>query len=213
MRNRGWTTERETWQNSIQSYQTTTNVDQIISMFHLCTNAGPWMGCVRLCAIDEHLEKHGSTPVTLRWESYALQQDGLHFTQCGQKDFSLELVNALLSALKQGDSLLIVSDSTIGHNGDRVSVDFLTNEFEKHGLHVTIDNVCGSGFASGSRENQHFRARISRRARKCELYDALLFIGGWNDSSHALSTLALCVPSAVKCAYGVIRDCSDTHHT
>ena len=151
-------------------------------MFHLRTNVPPWGSNGDLARIDAALERAGSTPVGLRWDDLPLQDDGLHFTPDGEEEFTERLARAVARTVRVR-SLLVLSDSTIGHDDeDGRAARRLVARFARDGVQLVVDAVCGSGFVAGSvPDNDHFRARISRRLRRRESYSAVLLIGGWND--------------------------------
>lgn len=155
-------------------------------MFHLCTDLPPWGPSHRLRRIDLALAAGGSTAVVLPWHTLELQADGLHFSRSGMRDFAECLVEEMCKArtLHPFSSLLVLCDSTIGHNDAHArDASLVRSLFARRGVRAVVDAVCGSGFVAGSfPDNQHFRARLSGRLRRGERYDAILFIGGWNDA-------------------------------
>ena len=151
-------------------------------LFHLRTNVHTWRSewCQNL---DRVLEEEGSRCVDVDWERIqTLVRDSDHLTERGFLSFSEQLAQILPPLLSGRTSrLLIVSDSTIGHN-DRAgkATRDLKRRFRARGIRVHVDSVCGSGFVAMAREGHHFRARLSSRQAGLP-GTAVLFVGGWND--------------------------------
>lgn len=168
-------------------------------MFHLRTNVPPWGWNADLDRIDAALEQSGSTPMGLRWDDLPLQDDGLHFTPDGEEAFAERLARVAARTVR-ARSMLVLSDSTIGHDDeDGRAARRLVARFARDGVRLVVDSVCGSGFVAGSvPDNDHFRARLSRRLRRRESYSAVVLIGGWNDLHVAPGDLEAAVRGAVR---------------
>jgi hypothetical protein len=61
--------------------------------------------------------------------------------------------------------------------------------------------VCGSGFVAMAYEGQHFRPRLRRVAlRGSKPWDAVVFVGGWNDvhqTAHGLDRVCAAAQACV----------------
>lgn len=169
--------------------------------WHLRTNVAPWSHPT-LQRLDAALEGAGSVPIDLAWHTFDMEEDGMHFTSRGFETFAEDLAREAKERMVPPPSrLLVLSDSTIGHN----DVDengtwtgeagrMLATRMEREmGTFVEVDAVCGSGFVSPG-SGRPFRPRMKRRGDGT----SYLFIGGWNDvptrnESRLLSAATACV--------------------
>ena len=180
----------------------------ISMVYHVVTNVDPWSGELN-SQLDDHMVEASSNPLAVNMTMCELRKgDANHFTERGARQFASLLCNSITAKQLTG-KILIVGDSSIDFN-DR------TRDWKFHGrqssrlrrvlwnkqIHATVDCVSGSGFTSRAWSNEHFRARISRRLRRAERYDAVVFVGGWNDtlSSHKMQRVKLALNSTVSMA-------------
>lgn len=165
---------------------------------HLRTNVEPWVHPT-LQYLDETLLHLGSFPIDIEWDKCEkVRGDADHFTKKGYRAFVEQLVPKI-GELQQ-DYVLIVSDSTIGHNDPWAST-YLSSALQRHNITSRIDVVNGSGFVARASTMEHFRARLSSllrrgalptRGRRC-----VLFIGGWNDAHD--DDRGRCASAALSC--------------
>jgi len=156
-------------------------------VYHLRTNVGPW-ACEDLERLDAALADAGSVALDVPWGTMALEDDGEHFTAEGAAVFGAALASALPAA--GGKRVLVLADSTIGHR----PIPGLPASWH-------VDAVCGSGFVAMAYEGQHFRPRLRRVAlRGGESWDAVVFVGGWNDvhqTAHGLDRVCAAAQACV----------------
>ena len=149
-----------------------------MSVYHLKTNVVPWKDD-RLETLDRELEASGSTSIDLPWKRFELLNDGDHFTERGFRTFA-RLFSKRLHELvgPSGKGVHVIADSTVGFREHWPHA--LTEHLSREGLvNVTVDAVCGSGFATGCESGEHFSRRLSSHA------EIVVFVGGWNDVRDA----------------------------
>ena len=157
-----------------------------MSVYHLCTNVGPW-ACADLAALDTALARAGSVPLDVPWDTFALEEDGDHFTAEGAETFAHALVMTLGEATPR--NTLVIADSTMGHR----PIPGLPVSWE-------VDAVCGSGFVAMAWDDRHFRARLRHEALSPLHWDAVVFVGGWNDvrqTTHSISRVCAAAEACV----------------
>lgn len=157
----------------------------------LRTSTHIWQ-CEKLDAIDNILQVAGFELLDLQWNAcQLLRNDTDHFTWIGFCNFSRTLANELLK-WNVPSPLIVLSDSTIGHNDINKNHQFtghaskhLQQELSRRGINATVDAISGSGFAAMGDSKQNFRSRILDGK-----FAAVLVIGGWNDMPYSDATIA-----------------------
>lgn len=157
--------------------------------------------------LDEIAGNYVTGKINLPWDKFEyVEGDSDHFTWAGFLTFADEFVNSCKPFVKQGESIFVITDSTIDHNNwvdgtmTTAASDHVAQLLRTR-LNLTqarVDAVSGSGFVARAHEGLHFRNRIS----SARGFDTIVVMGGWNDASRPKKTVRI----AAHEFWNVLRD-------